>query len=97
MVLYAVLIGPWLVKLSVPCKSVLFICAAKWTHNSAFKAVMFDFWNAGRMVTSCCYKLLECPVTVKDKDTRDAIFQVLGLMVKKYGHALSKPSTKRYK
>ncbi|CAH1774609.1 unnamed protein product [Owenia fusiformis] len=43
------------------------------------------------LVTSCCYKLLENPTIsrVSSKPTRDAICQILGMMIKKHNHSLS--------
>ena len=41
------------------------------------------------LVTCCCYKLLENPDVAKIRSTRDTVFQLLGVMVKKYNHALS--------
>lgn len=40
------------------------------------------------MVTSCCYKLLENPATVRNKGCRDAIFHLLGTAAKRYNHSL---------
>jgi condensin complex subunit 1 len=39
-------------------------------------------------VTSCCYKLLESPTATKDKETRQLIFQVLGIAIQKYKHGI---------
>ncbi|KAK2910105.1 condensin complex subunit 1 [Channa argus] len=41
-------------------------------------------------VTCCCYKLLENPTIshVKTKPTRDCIFHLLGVLIKKYNHLL---------
>lgn len=44
------------------------------------------------MITNLVYRLLENPniVYVKAKETRAAIFNIVGVMVKRYNHALSK-------
>lgn len=44
------------------------------------------------MVTNLVYKLLENPIIVyvKAKETRTAIFNIVGVMVKRYNHGLSK-------
>jgi len=40
------------------------------------------------LITGCCYKFLENPATVKNGTTKDLIFNLLGVMVKKYNHGL---------
>ncbi|KAJ8320625.1 hypothetical protein KUTeg_002212 [Tegillarca granosa] len=42
------------------------------------------------MVTNCCYKCLENPTITRAtiKDTRDVISNIIGVMVKRYNHAL---------
>ncbi|XP_013415078.1 condensin complex subunit 1-like isoform X2 [Lingula anatina] len=40
------------------------------------------------LVTCCCYKLLENPSVTKNRVSKDAIFHLLGTMVKKYNHGL---------
>lgn len=40
------------------------------------------------LVTGSCYRLLENPNAVKTKGTRDYIFHLIGLMIKKYNHGL---------
>lgn len=42
------------------------------------------------LITGCCYKFLENPATVKNGTTKDLIFNLLGVMVKKYNHGLGK-------
>jgi condensin complex subunit 1 len=42
------------------------------------------------MLTTCCYKLLENPAINRNKAVRDIVFNIIGIMVKKYNHALSK-------
>ena len=41
-------------------------------------------------MTGCCYKLLENPSAIKNKTTKDLIFNLLGIMIKKYNHGLGK-------
>ena len=50
---------------------------------------MFCFYIAS-LVTGCCYKLLENPSAIKNKTTKDLIFNLLGIMIKKYNHGLGK-------
>ncbi|XP_041377786.1 condensin complex subunit 1-like [Gigantopelta aegis] len=42
------------------------------------------------LISNCCYKLLENPGIAKviQKDTRDSISHILGILIKKYNHAL---------
>lgn len=40
------------------------------------------------LVTGCCYKFLENPTSVKNGTTKDLIFNLLGVMVKKYNYGL---------
>ncbi|XP_022241936.1 condensin complex subunit 1-like [Limulus polyphemus] len=41
------------------------------------------------LVTGCCYKLLENPLITRCKTTKDVIFHLLGVSLKKYGHGLA--------
>ena len=43
-------------------------------------------------MTNCCYKLAENPEInhVVNKETREALCHILGVMVKKYNHGLGK-------
>ncbi|XP_070560344.1 condensin complex subunit 1-like [Ptychodera flava] len=41
------------------------------------------------LVANCCYKLLENPDVSRDKTTKEAIFRILGTLVKRYNHSLS--------
>ncbi|XP_033119867.1 condensin complex subunit 1-like isoform X2 [Anneissia japonica] len=41
------------------------------------------------LIANCCYKLLENPVTCRNKTSRDAIFNLIGALVKRYNHTLS--------
>lgn len=43
------------------------------------------------MCANCCYKALEHPsiAHVKSKPLRETIFQVLGLLIKRYRHGIS--------
>ncbi|XP_071944380.1 condensin complex subunit 1-like [Antedon mediterranea] len=41
------------------------------------------------LVANCCYKLLENPLTCRNKPCKDAIFNLIGLLVKRYNHTLS--------
>lgn len=43
------------------------------------------------MCANCCYKALEHPTIahVKAKPLRDTLFQVLGLLIKRYRHGIS--------
>ncbi|XP_077998535.1 condensin complex subunit 1-like [Glandiceps talaboti] len=45
-----------------------------------------DYTN---LVANCCYKLLENPEVSRHKATREAIFRLLGVLVKRYNHSLS--------
>ncbi|KAK2183431.1 hypothetical protein NP493_312g03022 [Ridgeia piscesae] len=40
------------------------------------------------LVTGSCYRLMENPNAVRNKGTRDSIFHLIGLMIKKYNHGL---------
>ncbi len=40
------------------------------------------------LFTRAAYAFLENPATTKDKDTRDAVFSLLGVMVQRYNHIL---------
>lgn len=40
------------------------------------------------LITGCCYKFLENPTTVKNGATKELIFHLLGVMVKKYNYGL---------
>ncbi|CAH3036153.1 unnamed protein product [Pocillopora meandrina] len=40
------------------------------------------------LITGCCYKFLENPTSVKNGTTKDLIFNLLGVMVKKYNYGL---------
>ncbi|CAH1239876.1 NCAPD2 [Branchiostoma lanceolatum] len=40
------------------------------------------------MVANCCYKLLENPSTCKEKGSKDAVFHLLGTLVRRYNHGL---------
>ncbi|KAI8500241.1 meiotic chromosome condensation [Branchiostoma belcheri] len=40
------------------------------------------------MLANTCYKLLENPSTCKEKGTKDAIFHLLGTLVRRYNHGL---------
>ncbi len=40
------------------------------------------------LVTNSCYKLLENPDVCKDKTARENIFNLVGIMVKRYNHGL---------
>ncbi|XP_015767731.1 PREDICTED: condensin complex subunit 1-like [Acropora digitifera] len=40
------------------------------------------------LITGCCYKFLENPATVKIGTTKELIFNLLGVMVKKYNYGL---------
>ena len=40
------------------------------------------------LVTNNCYKLLENQNVTKNKTVRDAIFQILGVMVKRFNHTI---------
>ena len=44
------------------------------------------------LVTNCCYKMAENPEInhVVNKETKDALCHILGIMVKKYNHGLGK-------
>lgn len=54
--------------------------------------------NAGRflldltvcfsLITGCCYKFLENPASVKNGTTKDLVFNLMGVMVKKYNYGL---------
>ncbi len=39
-------------------------------------------------MTRYCYLCLENPAVVKDRETRGVIFDILGVLVHKFGHAL---------
>ncbi|KAG1681236.1 Condensin complex subunit 1 [Nymphon striatum] len=41
------------------------------------------------LICNCCYKLLENPVVGRSKTTKDSIFQLLGIHIKKYNHSTS--------
>ncbi|CAL4065931.1 unnamed protein product, partial [Meganyctiphanes norvegica] len=43
------------------------------------------------LIANCCYKILETPSMnlVRSKASRDSIFQVLGMLVKKFNHGLA--------
>lgn len=41
------------------------------------------------LVASCCYKMLESPSVMKEKAVKEELFQLLGLLVKKYNQTLS--------
>lgn len=40
------------------------------------------------MVAGCCFKMLENPAVAQDKDTREVIFYLLGLVVKTYNQGV---------
>ncbi|XP_078617056.1 condensin complex subunit 1-like isoform X2 [Branchiostoma floridae x Branchiostoma japonicum] len=40
------------------------------------------------MVANCCYKLLENPSTCKEKGSKEAVFHLLGTLVRRYNHGL---------
>jgi len=40
------------------------------------------------LITNNCYKLLENQNVTKNKVVRDAIFQILGVMVKRFNHTI---------
>ena len=40
------------------------------------------------LITGCCYKFLENPASVKNGTTKDLIFNLLGVLVKKYNYGL---------
>ena len=40
------------------------------------------------LITGCCYKFLENPVSVKNGTTKDLVFNLMGVMVKKYNYGL---------
>lgn len=40
------------------------------------------------LITGCCYKFLENPAYVKNGTTKDLVFNLLGVMVKKYNYGL---------
>lgn len=56
-----------------------------WEPPSA--AMMED---VSALFVSVCYRFLENPVTVRDKEMLDRVSELLGLTVKKYGLTLSK-------
>ncbi|XP_076315224.1 condensin complex subunit 1-like isoform X2 [Tachypleus tridentatus] len=41
------------------------------------------------LVTGCCYKLFENPLIARSKTTKDIIFHLLGISLKKHGHGLA--------
>jgi condensin complex subunit 1 len=43
------------------------------------------------LIADCCYKILEDPVisAAKMKYMRETVFQVLGILIKRYNHGLS--------
>ena len=45
------------------------------------------------LVASCCYKMLESPSAMKEKTVKEELFQLLGLLVKKYNQTLSELHT----
>ena len=44
------------------------------------------------LITGCCYKFLENPAYVKNGTTKDLVFNLLGVMVKKYNYGLGERS-----
>jgi len=40
------------------------------------------------LITGCCYKFLENPASVKNGTTKDLVFNLMGVMVKKYNYGL---------
>ena len=45
----------------------------------------FSFFS---LITGCCYKFLENPASIKNGTTKSLIFNLLGVMVKKYNYGL---------
>ena len=45
----------------------------------------FSFFS---LITGCCYKFLENPASIKSGTTKSLIFNLLGVMVKKYNYGL---------
>ena len=54
--------------------------------ETASAAMMEDL---STLLASLCYKLLENPTVVRDKNLLDNIVELIGLTVKKYGLVLS--------
>ena len=45
------------------------------------------------LITGCCYKFLENPASVKNGTTKDLVFNLLGVMVKKYNYGLGESTS----
>ena len=45
------------------------------------------------LITGCCYKFLENPASVKNGTTKDLVFNLLGVMVKKYNYGLGESAS----
>ena len=54
--------------------------------------ITVTFYPCHSLITGCCYKFLENPTTVKNGTTKELIFNLLGVMVKKYNYGLGKRS-----
>ena len=52
----------------------------------------FHVSSSQSLVASCCYKMLESPSAMKEKAVKEELFQLLGLLVKKYNQTLSELS-----
>jgi len=68
--------------LIVDCVSLIFLIL---NTDKTWQFVVYS------LITNCCYKLLEKQNVTKNKVVRDIIFQILGVMVKRFNHTIGTP------
>lgn len=60
-----------------------------WQNNiHKCRQILTAFTVCFSLITGCCYKFLENPASVKNGTTKDLVFNLLGVMVKKYNYGL---------